>query len=85
MKSFITLVSLAIIAQDLVHAQNDDAEPAGLEGLVGTAIENEAPDSEVGGDDGAASGDGNQEDELLEIAKAMLETDEKVDDPVIKE
>ena len=78
MKSFFTLVSLAAIAQELVQAQNDDA---GLEGLVGGAIE----DSQVGGDDGAAKGDGSQEDELLEIAKAMLETDEKIADPVIKE
>ena len=70
MKSFFTLVSLAVIAQELVQAQNDDAEPSGLEGLVGGTIENDA------GDDGAARPDGSQEDELLEIAKAMLETDE---------
>ena len=70
MKSFFTLVSLAVIAQELVQAQNDDAEPSGLEGLVGGAIENDT------GDDGAAKLDGSQEDELLEIAKAMLETDE---------
>ena len=100
MKSLSKLVSLAILTQELVNAQDYD-EPAGLDNLISGSFE----DGVDSADDGAVASPildalvhmddkveepaetpnaGTMEEEILEITKQMLESDETVVDPAIE-